>query len=65
MEEYNNSYINPQIFRQKRLIDTVASYFNEKEVGEAIKESNIPREQLFITTKVWIQDSGYEKTLKA
>ncbi len=48
-----------------RLIDTAASYFNDKEVGEAIKESNIPREQLFITTKVWVQDSGYEKTLEA
>ena len=48
-----------------RLIDTAASYFNENEIGEAIKESKINRQELFITTKVWIQDSGYEKTLNA
>ena len=48
-----------------RLIDTAASYFNENEIGEAIKESKINRQDLFITTKVWIQDSGYEKTLNA
>lgn len=48
-----------------RLIDTAAAYFNEKEVGIAIKESKVPREELFITTKVWVQDSGYEKTKEA
>lgn len=48
-----------------RLIDTASAYFNEKEIGEALKESGIPRKDFFITTKVWIQDSGYEKTLKA
>lgn len=48
-----------------RLIDTAASYFNEKEIGEAIAESNIPREEIFITSKVWVQDAGYENTLKA
>lgn len=48
-----------------RLIDTAASYFNEKEIGEALKESKIPRDELFITSKVWVQDAGYENTLKA
>ena len=48
-----------------RLIDTASAYFNEKEIGEALKESGIPRKDFFITTKVWIQDAGYEKTLKA
>ena len=48
-----------------RLIDTAASYFNETGIGEAIKESHIPRSELFITTKVWVQDSGYENTIKA
>lgn len=48
-----------------RLIDTAASYFNEKEIGQAIKKSKVSREELFITTKVWVQDSGYENTLKA
>lgn len=48
-----------------RLIDTAAAYFNEKSVGEAIKESNIKREELFITSKVWVQDAGYENTKKA
>lgn len=45
-----------------RLIDTAASYGNEKAVGEAIKKSAVPRDELFITTKLWIQDTGYEKT---
>lgn len=44
-----------------RLIDTAQSYFNEKEVGEAIAECDVPREDLFITTKVWIENYGYEK----
>lgn len=48
-----------------RLIDTAPAYFNEKEVGAAILKSNIPREDIFVTTKVWIQDAGYEKTKKA
>lgn len=48
-----------------RLIDTAASYLNEEAVGKAIKNSNIPREDLFITTKLWVQDAGYENTLKA
>lgn len=45
-----------------RLIDTAASYGNEVAVGNAIKKSGVPREELFITTKLWAQDMGYEKT---
>ena len=48
-----------------RLIDTAASYMNEEAVGNAIKKSGVPREELFITTKIWVQDIGYEKTMKA
>ncbi|UHO39699.1 aldo/keto reductase [Chryseobacterium capnotolerans] len=48
-----------------RLIDTAASYGNEQAVGNAIKASQIAREDLFITTKLWVQDAGYENTLKA
>src|SRR5918992_2117653 len=43
-----------------RLIDTAAAYLNEQAVGEAIKRSGVPREELFVTTKLWIQDAGYE-----
>lgn len=43
-----------------RLIDTAAGYLNEEAVGRAIRRSGVPREQLFITTKLWIQDAGYE-----
>ena len=48
-----------------RLIDTAASYMNKTAVGNAIKKSGIPREELFITTKLWVQDTGFEKTKKA
>ncbi len=48
-----------------RLIDTAASYMNEEAVGKAIKRSSVPREDLFITTKLWIQSNGYEDTKKA
>ncbi|MCD7972204.1 MAG: aldo/keto reductase [Candidatus Azobacteroides sp.] len=48
-----------------RSIDTAAVYGNEEAVGAAIKESGIPREELFITTKLWISDAGYENTKKA
>ena len=44
-----------------RLIDTAQSYGNEEAVGEAIKRTNVPREELFITTKVWVSNYGYEK----
>lgn len=42
-----------------RSIDTAQSYFNEEEVGEAVKESGIPREEIFLTTKVWLEHYGY------
>lgn len=48
-----------------RLIDTAAAYMNEEAVGKAIKKSRVTREELFITTKLWIQDTGYESTKKA
>jgi 2,5-diketo-D-gluconate reductase A len=48
-----------------RLIDTAASYLNEDAVGRAIKRSGVPREELFVTTKLWIQDAGYESAKKA
>lgn len=48
-----------------RLIDTAASYFNEVAVGNAIKKCGVPREELFITTKLWIQSDGYNGTKKA
>ena len=48
-----------------RLIDTAAAYMNEAAVGEAIKKCGVPREELFITTKLWVQDAGYEEAKKA
>ncbi|MBV4417960.1 aldo/keto reductase [Clostridium tyrobutyricum] len=48
-----------------RLIDTAMSYHNEEAVGRAIKKCGISREELFITTKLWLSDAGYEKTMKA
>lgn len=47
-----------------RHIDTAQAYFNEKEVGQAIKDSGIPRDEIFVTSKLWIQDYAYE-TAKA
>lgn len=47
-----------------RHIDTASAYYNEKAVGDAIKESGIKREELFITTKLWISDAGYERAKK-
>lgn len=48
-----------------RLIDTAASYQNEAAVGRGIQRSGVPRKELFITTKLWVQDTGYEKTKAA
>jgi diketogulonate reductase-like aldo/keto reductase len=48
-----------------RLIDTAAAYRNEEAVGAAIKQCGVAREELFITTKLWVQDTGYEATRKA
>ncbi len=48
-----------------RLIDTAAAYLNEREVGEGIRRSGLPRDQVFIETKIWISDYGYDATLHA
>lgn len=48
-----------------RHIDTAAFYNNEEGIGKGIRQCNVPREEIFLTTKVWIDDDGYEKTLKA
>ncbi|MFB4163606.1 aldo/keto reductase [Alteribacillus sp. JSM 102045] len=48
-----------------RSIDTASFYYNEESVGEAIKESNVPKEDIFITTKVWNDEQGFEETLDA
>ncbi|MGL5897030.1 aldo/keto reductase [Lactococcus lactis] len=48
-----------------RLIDTAQGYMNEQAIGDAIRESGVPREEIFITTKVWIQDFSYEGAMKA
>ncbi|MCL6548200.1 MAG: aldo/keto reductase [Alicyclobacillus sp.] len=48
-----------------RLMDTAASYQNEQAVGEAIRKSGVPREELFVTTKLWVEHAGYESTLQA
>lgn len=48
-----------------RLIDTAASYMNEEAVGRAIRNSGVNRSELFITTKLWVQDAGYENTKKS
>ena len=48
-----------------RSIDTASAYLNERAVGRAIRRSGVPREELFITTKLWVQDTGYESTKRA
>ena len=48
-----------------RLIDTAASYGNEEAVGKAIRRGGVPREELFITTKLWVNDAGFDQTKKA
>ncbi|MFG6116368.1 aldo/keto reductase [Halobacillus sp. MO56] len=48
-----------------RHIDTASFYKNEEGVGQAIKESDVPREEIFVTTKVWNDEQGYEETLEA
>jgi 2,5-diketo-D-gluconate reductase A len=57
--------VSSAIRRGYRLIDTAASYGNETAVGDAIRASGVPREEFFITTKLWIQDAGYETAKKA
>ena len=48
-----------------RLIDTAASYMNEEAVGKGLKASGVAREQLFVTSKLWVQEAGYERTQQA
>ena len=48
-----------------RSIDTAAAYMNERAVGRAVRRSGIPRGELFITTKLWVQDAGYESAKRA
>jgi len=48
-----------------RLLDTAASYGNEEAVGNAIKRSGVPREALFVTTKLWLRDAGFDKAPRA
>jgi 2,5-diketo-D-gluconate reductase A len=48
-----------------RLIDTAASYGNEEAVGNALRRTGVPRDQLFVTTKLWLTDAGYDRTKKA
>ncbi len=48
-----------------RMVDTAAAYMNEEAVGAAVRHSGIDRKELFITTKLWVQDYGYDNTLKA
>lgn len=48
-----------------RLIDTAAAYMNEEAVGAAVRKSGVPREELFITTKLWVQDASYEAAKEA
>ena len=48
-----------------RMIDAAASYFNEKQVGDAIRHSGLKREEIFVTTKLWVQDHEYDDTLRA
>ncbi|MGV0791854.1 aldo/keto reductase [Mycolicibacterium sp. XJ1819] len=48
-----------------RHIDTAAAYQNEREVGQALKKSPVPREEVFVTTKLWNSDQGYDSTLSA
>lgn len=64
-EESCEQVVKDAISTGYRLIDTASSYQNEKAVGRAIKNCGIPREELFITTKAYIQQMGYEKTKQA
>lgn len=48
-----------------RLIDTAAAYMNEEAVGKGLRQAGVPREELFVTTKLWVQDAGFERTQQA
>jgi diketogulonate reductase-like aldo/keto reductase len=63
--EVTAASVDEALRRGYRLIDTAASYFNEREVGEGIRRSGVDRSDIFIETKVWISDYGYDQTLHA
>jgi diketogulonate reductase-like aldo/keto reductase len=63
--EQTSGAVKAAIANGYRLIDTAAAYFNERQVGEGIVRSGIDRSELFVTTKLWISDYGYERTLRA
>lgn len=48
-----------------RMLDTAAAYMNEAEVGQGIREGDVPRDQVFVQTKLWMSDYGYDQTLHA
>jgi len=60
-----HSAVNHALSAGYRHIDTARIYLNEKSIGKVITQSNVPRKDLFITTKLWNSDQGYEKALKA
>jgi diketogulonate reductase-like aldo/keto reductase len=64
-EEQTEQAVTDALTSGYRLIDTAASYQNEEAVGRAIKKSGIPREEIFVTTKIWIADVNYEGAKKA
>ncbi len=64
-EETCEQVVKDTIATGYRLIDTASSYQNEKAVGRAIRNCGVPREELFVTTKAYIQQMGYEKTKEA
>ena len=59
------NYVKDALQMGYRLLDTAASYENERSVGKGIRESGIPREEIFVTSKMWVQDYGYEAGKKA
>ena len=63
--EKQSKQLHMQLKTGYRAIDTAAIYENEKETGEAVRHSGVPREELFITSKVWNTDQGYDGTLRA
>lgn len=64
-EKQCESCVNDALEAGYRLIDTAAAYGNEEAVGKAICHSGIPRRELFVTSKLWIQDAGFESTRRA
>lgn len=65
MEKQGEKVILDALEAGYRMIDTAAVYFNEETISRAIRKCGIPREELFITSKFWVQDAGYENTKKA